>query len=528
MILRFFPRWLLVLVAFPVLLLPVCAADVPSQIDQFIVERAKQAGQPLSPLTSDAEFLRRVFLDFAGRIPTVAEARAFLADSSPKRREQLIDRLIDGPEYGSAMATAMHIALMERLGDHPLWTKYLTTSFAENRPWNQIVREILWQPPDDEKTAGAAFFLAKRLEKIGQNPVDYSGLTRDVGRLFLGKNLGCAECHDHLFIDDYKQAHFQGLHAFFKNSYLVNLNPPQVGEKPTTQKSTFASVFTKIEMMTGPALPGGIMLDVPNFKPGDEYLVPPNPKSKSPGVLKFSPLKAASEQIPMPTNRDFVRNSVNRFWFLLMGRGLVHPLDLSHSRNPASHPELLEFLADQFIEHHFDVKWLMKTLARTDAYQRSSLLPSGVDDAPEKLFTTALERRLSPEQLAASVAIALGEQPSPALTAKFIKAFANQPREPEEEINPSLSGSLFILHDSAILSLLQPKPGNLIDRLQKLADTAKVAEELYLALLSRTPSPEEIAIVAEVLLQRSATDRPQVLANLVWSLLASMEFRVNH
>ena len=426
------------------------------------------------------------------------------------------------------MANVMHIALMERLGDNPLWTKYLTTSFAENKPWNQIVREILWQAPGNSQLSGAAFFLAKRLEKIGQNPVDYSGLTRDVGRLFLGKNLGCAECHDHLFIDDYKQAHFQGLHAFFKNSFLVQANPPQVGEKPTTQKSTFASVFTKVEMMTAPALPNGQMLDIPLFKAGDEYLVPPDRKTNSPGVLKFSPLKAASEQIPSATNRDFVRTAVNRFWFLLMGRGLVHPLDLSHSRNPASHPELLEFLADQFIEHNFDVKWLMKTLARTEVYQRSSLLPTGIDDAPDKLFTTALERRLSAEQLAASVAIALGEKPSPAFTAKFVKAFSNQAREPEDEITPSLPGSLFILHDAAILGMLKPKPGNLLERLEKLSDDDKVAEELYLALLSRAPSPDESAAVAEILQQRSATDRPQALANLVWSLLASMEFRVNH
>lgn len=503
------------------------AEPLVATIDRLITAQAAREKQPLSVPASDAEFLRRVYLDFTGRIPTITEARTFLNDTTPDKRNRLIDTLLRGPEFGPHMANVLHIALMERLGDNALWQNYLTQSFTQNKPWDRMVHYMLWSDPTDKSTQGAAFFLSKRLENYGQNPVDYSGLTRDVGRLFLGKNLGCAECHDHLFIEDYKQAHFQGLHTFLKNSYLVNANPPTVGERPTTQKTTFASVFTKVEKMTAPALLDGEMVAIPTFKKGEEYLQAPDKKTKNPGQLKFSPLKTLSEMLPTASNREFVQTSVNRFWFILMGRGLIHPLDLSHSRNPASHPELLNALADAFIEHQFDVKWLLQQIARTQAYQRSSVLPTGTTEADARLFTTTLERRLSAEQLAVSVTTALGEKPSDGLTKKFVKAYANQAREPEDEFTPSLQGALFVLHDNSVLKLLEPKSGNLIDRISKLTDENAIAEELYLAILTRRPTAEETQMVQKIL-AKHPQDRAAAGKNIAWALLASMEFMVNH
>ena len=124
------------------------------------------------------------------------------------------------------MADLFHVMLMERLGDNAEWTKFLRASFEANAPWDAMVRKMLRADPKDTATPGASFWLSKRLENYGQNPVDYSGLTRDVGRLFLGKNFQCCECHDHLFIDDYKQADFQGLFAFVQNVALATPNPP--------------------------------------------------------------------------------------------------------------------------------------------------------------------------------------------------------------------------------------------------------------------------------------------------------------
>src|SRR5262249_47781757 len=149
--------------------------------------------KPASARGDDAEFLRRIYLDLAGRIPSVQEARAFLQDNADDKRTKLVDRLLAGPDYPRRMAEQFHIMFMERLGDNPDWSKYLLSSFEKNKPFDEMTREIL-SASREESAKGAAFFLSKRLENYGQNPVDYPALTRDIGRLFLGVNLQCAQC----------------------------------------------------------------------------------------------------------------------------------------------------------------------------------------------------------------------------------------------------------------------------------------------------------------------------------------------
>ena len=514
----------------PLLLLAVLAVPAPAAeplhaaIDRLVVNWAK--GQKPSPPADDGEFLRRAYLDLAGRIPTADQARAFLADRAPDKRTKLIDQLVSGPHYAQRMADQFHVMLMERLGDNPEWTAYLKAAFEQNRPWDAMTRDILRGDATDPKARGASFFLAKRLENYGQNPVDYPALTRDIGRLLLGKNLQCAQCHDHLFIPDYKQKDFQGLFAFVRNAYLVDAKTAVVGEKPMAGKVAFMSVFKKQPKETGPALPGGKEFDPPAFQKGEEYAVKPDPKAKSPGKPKFSALALLAEELPRRDNSDFARNGANRLWFLLMGRGLVHPLDLHHKDNPPSHPELLDLLAREFTAHDFDIKWFLCEVARSQTYQRSSLLPEGVDRVAPETFLTALERRLSAEQMYAAVRQATRARADPKMLAKFRKAFANAPREPEEDVTPSLKGALFVLNDPAVLAWLQPQPGNLIDRLTTLADD-KVADELYLSVLTRLPTAEERAHVDGYLETHAAT-RPAALGRLAWALLASAEFSVNH
>jgi hypothetical protein len=429
------------------------------------------------------------------------------------------------------MAEQFHIILMERLGDNADWNKYLLGSFEKNKPWDVMAREILsgGRTPDAK---GAGFYLAKRLENIGQVPVDYPGLARDVGRLFLGVNLQCAQCHDHLFITDYKQADFQGLFAFVQNISLAG--PGALTEKPTTKKIVFSSVFEKVEKQTGPRLPGLKEVPIPDLKPGDEWLVKPDPKTRTPGVPKFSTLEKLAEQVTSPENTAFGRNLANRLWYLLMGRGIVHPLDLHHSDNPPSHPELLDLLAKESAARKFDIKAMLRELALSQTYQRSSVLPPGQEKAEAASFLTAHEKRLSSEQLLWSVLEATGEKERltanatalDALRAKFIKAFANAAREPEEEFAPALRSALFLLNDSAIFDLLTPKPGTLIDRAGKLPDE-KAVEELYLAILTRQPSAEEKAEFVKYL-AKNAARKPIALGHLAWALLASTEFCVNH
>lgn len=500
---------------------PVNAASLHEEVDQLIA--AKAGSVPLAGACDDATFLRRAYFDFVGRIPHSDEVRKFLDDTSPEKRTKLIDDLLGGPEYPRRMEELFHVILMERRGDHPEWSKFLRSSFETNKPWDQFAREIIHPVMGDETKRGAAYFHTRRLEKNGQETTDYPGLTRDVGRLFMGIDLQCAQCHDHLFIDDYKQVDFQGLYTVFLNTSIKGDVPfPAITEKAASAKLEFVSVFEGTKKATGPRIPFGPEYDVP----------PPT----------GSALALLANSLPAADNRLFVQNAVNRFWFVLMGRGLVHPLDLQHEKNPPSHPELLEFLAREFVAHKFDVKWLLRELALTQTYARSSEIGSEEPPAPE-LFAVAVERRLSAEQLLRSMLVATGDPAETrdaaklsaafdALRPKALKAFANPPKEPEDNYSTSVQAALTLLNDEAFLKLFDSRPGNLTDRLSRMTDPHQLAEELYLTVLVRRPADDERAEVAAFLSKSnnmgSEAQRTNAVRQLVWALVASTEFSLNH
>ena len=498
-----------------------------------------KAGAPLAPAAPDGEFLRRVYLDLAGRIPSAAETRAFLADADPQKRATVIDKLLASDEYVRRMSQSFHVMLMERLGDHAEWQKWLHGSFAANKPWDQMVRELANPNAEDEAIRGSALFFSKRLENYGQNPVDVPGLVRDVGRMFLGIDVQCAQCHDHLFVDEYKQEFYHGLFAYVGNLQLASGKPfPAISEKPLTKKVDFVSVFVQQPRSVGPKLPGGSETEIPVFAQGEEFEKPPDAKAKEPGVLKFSTLKLLAEQLPAADNGPFKKNIANRLWWLLMGRGLVEPLDLHHVDNPASHPELLDLLANELAAHQFDMKWLLKEVALSRAYQRGSAAadPSAAELPPQS-YVTALEKPLSAEQLLGAMLQATGNgQPlvfnledanTKEVVAKFEKAFANPAREPEIGFAPSVKAALFVLNDATVLSWLRPAGGNLAERLIKQNDPATLADELYISVLSRLPTEDEKKEVADYVAKR-ADEREKAVGNLIWSLLASNEFSINH
>jgi hypothetical protein len=512
------------------------AAERPplhERIDRLIELAAKG---PVPPLADDAEFLRRAFLDLKGVIPSADEAREFLADKASDKRAKVIEKLLNAPDYARRMRELFNVMLMERLGTSADWDAYLEQSFAANKPWDQLTREILaGDEGGDAKLRGSSFFYTKRLENYGQNPVDKDGLARDIGRLFLGMDLQCANCHSHLFIKDYKQHDYKGLFAFIVNT---NLQPgkPVLTEALMTKKLEFTSVFESGQKATGPRLPSGKEVEVPVLAKGQEFTVPPDPKKRTPGVPKFSPRRLLAEQLPRADNTAFKKNIANRLWWVMMGRGLVEPLDLHHSENPPSHPELLHLLADELAAMKFDTKAFLRELALTRTYQRTSLAPG--QNIPRESFLLANEKALSAEQLARSAMQATGpgrtdwqsvlqsKQYSDSLTA-FVKAFANPPREPEIEFLPSVRAALFISNSSQVIGWLEPKAGNLTDRLAKISDAKQLADELYLSVLTRLPSEDERAAVTAYLGKRS-DNQVQAIKNLAWALLASTEFCVNH
>jgi hypothetical protein len=515
------------------------------RIDQLIAAGTADFEAHAAPLASDAEFLRRIYLDLAGTIPTVSEARTFLNDKAPEKRGRLIDRLLASPEYARRMQTVFDVMLMERRPSRHVpqahWAEYLRSSFAVNKPWDQLVREILSADGADPKLRPAAKFY---LDREGEPNL----LTRDISRLFLGMNLQCAQCHDHPLVEAYRQDHYYGLFAFLNRSFLFNDKAAKqfVFAEKAEGDVSFQSVFdpTKVTKSTGPRMPGRPPLKEPAIDKGKEYAVAPANDVRP--VPKFSRRALLPDAIASGDNVQFRRNIVNRLWALMMGRGLVHPVDFDHKDNPPSHPELLAMLADEFGAMKFDMRAFLRELALSKTYQRSSELPPGAKAIPAESFAVAGLKPLSPEQLALSLMQATGltDAERPALgqglteatlhaklagnIAPFVAVFGSQPGNPEGQgFLATLDQALFLENGALVQSWLMPRAGNLSERVGKIADANLVADELYLSVLTRLPSQEERAEVREYLNGRGG-DRPAALRELAWALLAAAEFRFNH
>src|SRR5262245_30046850 len=513
------------------------------RIDALIAAGKPDFEKHAAPLAADAEFLRRVYLDLTGTIPTAVEARAFLQDSAPDKRVKLIDRLLASPEHARHLAHVFDVVLMERRPDRqvkkPEWHEYLRTSFAENKPWDQLVREILSANDEDSKQRPAARFY---LDREGEPHL----LTKDIGRLFLGMNLQCSQCHDRPIVEDYKQDIYYGLFAFLNRTLLFTPKgkPPVLAEKADGD-ATFQSVFdpAKVTKTTGPRLPGRELVKEPTFEKGEEYVAPPGKEVKP--VPKFSRRAQLAGDLANAENVQFRRNIANRLWAHLMGRGLVHPLDMDHSGNPPSHPELLTLLADEIGALKFDTRAFLRELALSKTYQRSSEVPAGAKEAQPESFAAAPLKPLSPEQLALVLMQATGQTDveRKTLGAKlteatlyarlsgnlgtFVNLFGNRPGQPAD-FEASLDQALFLANGKLIRTWLAPNAaGNLLGRLVQLKEDGPVAEELYLSVLTRMPSEEERKDVAEYLKGRTQ-DRAAALEELAWALLASAEFRFNH
>ena len=522
-------------------------APLHHQIDELIAAAAGE--MPFAEVTTDAEFVRRVHLDFAGNIPTAYEAGEFIADQGRHKRMILIDRLLGADGFSQRMADAFHVILMERRGTDERWREFLVEAFKENRPWDVTVRQILSPDFGDENLAGAGYFITQRLTKSGQQPTDYPGLTRDVGRLFMGVDLQCGQCHRHLTVKDYRQVEFNGLFNVYQNLKLQNPNQKYktkwLSENLMEKKYEFVSVFTEKRRETGPRIPFGKEIEIPELAEDEKWKVAPDRRKKVVGVPSFSPLAQIANGLAGPENPFFARNLANRVWHLLMGRGLVEPLDLMHSANPSPHPKLLDLLEREIVAHNYDLRWLVRELALTQTYQRSSRLPKGVEQVPEEKFSVAKERPVSAEQLLNAFLTAVrefdrvvkgrgkeGAEDAEAYTHEafrdeFHAAFANAPKEPELDVSPTLRAALFLSNSDLVQWALKPRKGNLADRLMKVDDANALANELYMSVLTRMPDIEERSTIL-MYLQRHEHDKAKAIRQIAWSLISSIEFQTNH
>ncbi|MCH2399011.1 MAG: DUF1549 and DUF1553 domain-containing protein [Pirellulales bacterium] len=557
---------------------------LPEQIDRIIEAACQVDDTRLAGASDDAEFLRRAFLDLVGVVPTPAEARAFLQDPAGDKRTVLIDRLLARPEFAFRMACVFDAMLIERriatIPSYdikpPEWRDWLIESFRQNKPWDQLVREMLDSDGSDEKHGPAAKFYLVR-------DVEPHLIARDVGRLLLGTDLQCAQCHNHPRVKSFEQADYFGLYAFvsrLQHFHDGDQKRNYVTEKPRGDVS-FTSAFTGTEGQTQPRLPDGEMIADPPLAKGQEYKV--KPANGQRGVPAYSRRARLAEFLPRRETSGFSRNIANRMWAVMFGRGIVHPLDMHHRDNPPSHPHLLNLLADRLEATNYDMRGLIRDLALTRTYQRSSRLPEVAPDSPaSSRFAVAALRPLSPEQLGWSVQQVTGRLSSRLVRAEhrmkqatlkeeaevsaqsdagadgnakspgdsgvgdlawqvrrkvygdlrselqtLLTQFSRLPGQPDEGFQPSVDQALFLLNSEQMVKFMNESV--LVDRLSDLENPIELADEIFLAVLSRFPTAEERADVAELvdgISERQA--RREAVRRMVWGQLLSAEFRLNH
>jgi hypothetical protein len=563
----------------------VAAADpLHMTIDRLVALQTPDYDKLAAPICSDEEFVRRIWLDLTGSIPSIADSRQFLADAQPDKRAKLIDKLLASPEYARHMQRVFDLMLMRRLPQKHVpvaeWEKFLCDSFAENKPWDEIVREILTADGSDAARRGPARFYLDREGEVNE-------ITRDIGKLFLGADLQCAQCHNHPSIEDYKQSHYYGISAFYVRSFVMTDKEKHVvfAEKADGE-ATFESVFeirdkiSKGPQTTAPKLFEGMSISEPKFeKIDDAYVVKPNDKDKTVRpVPRFSRRVKFAEFIASTENRRFCRTTANRLWALMFGRGLVHPVDLDHSENPPSHPLLLAMLTEELAAQHLDIKLFLREIALSNTYQRSSRRESADPNLPlpnDSLFAQAILKPLAPDQFAWSVMQATGEtgvhrqainpdtleldadlkarlkanavesdkQPlvDKAIEAalykalagyeqRFVQLFGGTPGSPPERFESTTDQVLFLANDGSIMGFLRPRGGNLADRLLKMPEDnpQQIAEELFLSTLTRRPTAEDVSDVTNYLTGQTGPARAAAMQELIWAAVSSSEFRFNH
>jgi Protein of unknown function (DUF1553)/Protein of unknown function (DUF1549)/Bacterial Ig-like domain (group 2) len=488
-------------------------------IDDLLVAKWRDLGLTPSPLCDDATFLRRVYLDGIGTLPTPEEVKAFLADKSPDKRAKAIDAVLGRPEFVDFWAVKWGDLLRinrDALQEKGMWSfhNWVRASLRDGKPMDQFAREILLAEGSTFTEGPANFY------KIGRTAEDWA---ETAAQVFLGARIQCAKCHHHPF-EKWSQDDYYGLAAFFT----------RLGTKTSNEFGIFGR-----ETVIFPKPAGEIT------HPRTRGVVKPRPLGGEPTDDEFDRRRKLADWMTGPDNPLFARNLVNRFWGYLMGRGLVEPLDDLRDTNPACAPELLDALAKDLAAHNFDLKHLLRTVMRSRAYQLDDhAAPGNEADATNTYFTRYQTKRLSAEQLADAVDFATGTRqkyqglpagtraiqlPDPRVASYLMDVFGRPQRvitcECERTTQPNIAQALHLLNGD-FLNKKIADPAGRVERLMKVkAPVPAVVEELYLVTLSRPPRPDEGAKAQEWFREGPPKE---VAQDLLWSLLNSREFLFNH
>lgn len=499
--------------------------SIVEQVDQKFEQAWKENEVTPAEASTPSEFLRRVWLDVAGKIPQVAVTREFLApsqgseDGARQARRDMIDRLLARPTYVTHFAEFWQAALIPEATSEPqlrqlrpAFEAWLREQLRTEVSYDELARSLLTAPIENlegnrrsQQASPGIFFRVKQL--------DPANLAAATSRVFLGVRLECAQCHDHPF-DTWKQDQFWSLAAFYSGVKGENAFA-MVNEATDSRKIKVHDSDRVVEA---------------------SFLTTEEGEAELP-EHQSSPREQLAAWVTADDNPWFARMAVNRLWGMFFGRGFVDPVDDFSANNPASHPEVLDLLAREFVVSGYDLKFLIRVITSTRAYQLSSRQTSPSQSAPE-MFARASVRGLTPRQVFNSFSVAMGtfqpftvpgqfnDQPA---EREFLDLFSNDADSPLERpttilqalslMNGDMIGQGTDIEQSRTLRAIIDYP--LMTRDQKI-------ETLYLAALVRRPSESEAQRLKQYADSLSDEEESRALADIYWTLLNSSEFLFNH
>ncbi|MBS0202924.1 MAG: DUF1549 domain-containing protein [Planctomycetes bacterium] len=494
-----------------------------------------------SARADDAEWLRRVSLDLWGRIPTVHEAEEFLASKRPDKRRELVDRLLDDTEFARNLTTIWTNILVGRRSElhvnRPALQKFLRTSFASNRPWNQIVYDLVAAEGNNVEN-GATNFLIAHLNN------DALPATAVTARVFLGEQLQCNQCHNNPFSKT-QQSAFWEMHSFFSQTASV--------QRQSVDPKSGQARYSYTELVTNTA-GGPIYYETQNGLMRVAYpKFHGQPVDPSPETNRRATLARLMTEGDQP---QLAAAFVNRLWEHLFGRGFTANADDLGPHSPASHPEMMNMLARQFVRSGYDTKQLIRWICASEPYQLTSRFGTdNRDDDPVEgqipAFSRMYVKSMSPEQVYDSFLIAtrahqaggvdweMAEEFRQRWLSQFVVDYNTDENEEAMSLDGNLVQALTLMNGKLVDKALETSAGTVLGEVvRRRGDEKEKIRELCLAVLSRPPTASELATMRKLVRQ----DSQQIAAHganrqlaeaegyqdLLWALLNSNEFSVVH